>query len=82
MKISSILALALFCVALAPAVATADDQQGQQACMSDAMTVCSQFIPDRQRVAAVLSPTANASRSHAAWHWHTGTTDSSASVKD
>jgi hypothetical protein len=54
MKISSILALALFCVALAPAVAKADDQQGQQACMSDAMTVCSQFIPDRQRVAGRL----------------------------
>jgi hypothetical protein len=49
MKISSMLALAL-----ASAVATADDQQGQQACMSDAMTVCSQFIPDRQRVAGCL----------------------------
>ncbi len=54
MKISSILALALCCVALAPAAATADDQQGQQACMTDAMTVCSQFIPDRQRVAGCL----------------------------
>jgi hypothetical protein len=54
MKISSMLALAQFCVALAPAVATADDQQGQQACMSDAMTVCSQFISDRQRVAGCL----------------------------
>ncbi|MGD0332922.1 MAG: hypothetical protein ABSA90_06645 [Xanthobacteraceae bacterium] len=54
MKVSSILVLALFCAALAPAAAKADDQQGQQACMTDAMTVCSQFIPDRQRVAGCL----------------------------
>jgi hypothetical protein len=51
---SSMLAFALFIAALAPVAAQADDQQGQQACIGDAMTVCPQFIPDRQRVAGCL----------------------------
>ena len=54
------LALAALCVALAPAVVRADPQQGQQACMNDAMTICGQFIPDRERVGACL--VANRSR--------------------
>ena len=54
MKIHAILAFSLFCTALVPASARADSQQDQQACMNDAMTVCSQFIPDRERVAACL----------------------------
>jgi hypothetical protein len=37
-----------------PVAARADAQQDQQACMNDAMTVCGQFIPDRERVAACL----------------------------
>jgi hypothetical protein len=36
---------------MAPAVA---EESGQQACMQDAMSVCSAFIPDRERVAACL----------------------------
>jgi hypothetical protein len=54
MKISTIIAFSLVCTALVPAVARADAQQDQQACMNDAMTICGQFIPDRERVAACL----------------------------
>ncbi len=54
MRISTVLALALFCVALAPITSKADGQRDQQACMADAMTVCGQFIPDRERVATCL----------------------------
>jgi len=53
MKMRSVLTLVLFCTALTPAAAQAEDQQNQNACMSDAMTVCAQFIPDRQRVAGL-----------------------------
>ena len=54
MKLSTALALALFCLAFAPIVATAGAQENRQSCMYDAMTVCSQFIPDRDRVASCL----------------------------
>lgn len=57
MKIGSALVLILFCgVALAGGAMAQDDhaQQAKEACMNDAMTVCSQFIPDRQRVAGCL----------------------------
>jgi hypothetical protein len=47
-------ALALFGLVVSTVAARADSQQDQQACMNDAMTVCSQFIPDRERVAACL----------------------------
>jgi hypothetical protein len=64
MKIRTALALAMsalvpalgLALALMPTPATtrADEQQGRAACMIDAMTVCSQFIPDRERVAGCL----------------------------
>ncbi len=64
MKIGSMLTLVLvLCVfAVAPAAAQlgyrpadpAYRQENQNACMNDAMTVCSQFIPDRSRVAGCL----------------------------
>ncbi|HTV38904.1 MAG TPA: hypothetical protein VMF12_20925 [Xanthobacteraceae bacterium] len=54
MKIGTTLSVAVFCLALAPAAVRADAQQDQAACMNDAMTVCGQFIPDRERVAACL----------------------------
>ena len=54
MKTSSTLAIALLCIALSPLAATAGTQEDQTACMNDAMTVCSQFIPDRERVAICL----------------------------
>lgn len=54
MNFRTALALGVFGLGLAPAALRADPQQNQQACMSDAMTVCGQFIPDRERVAACL----------------------------
>jgi len=55
MKFSTMIALALCGVALAPVAASADqDEQGRKACMSDALTVCAQYIPDRQRIALCL----------------------------
>jgi hypothetical protein len=54
MKISTTLAFSLCCLAFAPIVVTASAQESQQSCMYDAMTVCSQFIPDRERVASCL----------------------------
>ena len=59
MKIRTVLALSLFCAALAPVAATADAQQDQDACMVDAQTVCGQFIPDRERVAQCLMSNRN-----------------------
>ncbi|MGD0420327.1 MAG: hypothetical protein ABSA68_12240 [Xanthobacteraceae bacterium] len=73
MKMRSVLTLVLFCTALTPAAAQAEDQQNQNACMSDAMTVCAQFIPDRQRVAGCLISNRNRisapCRAQLA-HWH------------
>ena len=54
MKIHVVLMLAVLGLALSPAKVKADAQQDQQACMNDAMTLCGQFIPDRERVATCL----------------------------
>jgi hypothetical protein len=54
MIMRSILILALLCLASGGAAAQPDEQQNQGACMSDAMTVCGQFIPNRERVAGCL----------------------------
>jgi hypothetical protein len=55
MKIGTALGLALLGLALAPVAGKADDdEQGRKACMYDALTVCAQFIPDRERVANCL----------------------------
>jgi hypothetical protein len=54
MKIGSMLVLVLTLAAAVPAAAQADDRQDQNACVNDAMTVCSQYIPDRSRVAGCL----------------------------
>jgi hypothetical protein len=54
MKIHTAFALALFGLALSLVAVRADAQQDQAACMNDAMTICGQFIPDRERVAACL----------------------------
>jgi hypothetical protein len=54
MKIGSMLVLALFTCAAAPAAAQPSAQEDQNSCMNDAMTVWSQFIPDRERVAGCL----------------------------
>ena len=41
-------------LALAPSLGRADEQQDQNACMTDAQVYCGQFIPDRVRVAHCL----------------------------
>ncbi len=54
MTMRSVLILAVFCLASGTAAAQSNEQQNQNACMSDAMTVCGRFIPDRERVAGCL----------------------------
>ena len=54
MKIHCAIISAVFCLMLSPAALRADPQQGRQACMNDAFTVCGQFIPNRDRVASCL----------------------------
>lgn len=54
MKTTAIFALASAWIAIPQVSAIADPQDGQQACMTDALTVCSQFVPDRERVASCL----------------------------
>jgi hypothetical protein len=51
----------LFFLALAvvPAPVHADSRQDQSACANDAMNICSQFIPDRVRVAGCLMSNRN-----------------------
>ena len=52
MKIDA--ALVLFGLAVTPIAAEAGEQSDQLACVNDAMTICGQFIPDRERVASCL----------------------------
>jgi hypothetical protein len=63
MKLSSVVALAVLCLMLqlSPAPSYAQDQQQDDhyACMSDAMTVCGRYIPDRERVARCLMANRN-----------------------
>jgi hypothetical protein len=64
MKSHLALALVTCCVALAPATVRSQSQESQSqytetqedkgACMADALAVCGQFIPDRERVASCL----------------------------
>jgi hypothetical protein len=54
MKIQTTLALTVFAAALFSAPVLADEQGGSNACMQYAFTICGQFIPDRERVAACL----------------------------
>jgi hypothetical protein len=86
MRLRSVLTLALLSTAVATSSAMAQDwqnqryqrnqqqeQQNQDACMNDAMTICGQFVPDREKVAACLL--SNKNRLSAACrtmlsHWH------------
>jgi hypothetical protein len=67
MKIRSVLTLALLSTAVATTASMAQDwqnsryqrnqqqeQQIQEACIGDALTICGQFVPDREKVAACL----------------------------
>jgi hypothetical protein len=60
MKLRSAVALAALCLAPQFATLPAHAQDDHYACMNDAMMVCGQFIPDRERVAHCLM--ANRSR--------------------
>ena len=73
MRMGSVAVLVFSALAFVPSVSYADNQQGESACVNDAMTVCSQFIPDRSRVAGCLmsnrnriSPSCRAQLAH--WH--------------
>ena len=58
--------LALVFLVIAPAAATAQSQEDQQACMNDAFGLCGAHIPDRERVQLVSRKISTASRQHAA----------------
>jgi hypothetical protein len=60
MKFRHAIVLALLCLAPQLAATSVRAQDDHYACMSDAMTVCGQYIPDRERVAHCLM--ANRSR--------------------
>jgi hypothetical protein len=53
-KIGIAFTVAAFCLGYASVPASAGSQEDQQACMNDALTVCSEYIPDRGRVASCL----------------------------
>ena len=53
---------ASFCVLLSSPIVTANADENQQSCMTDAIAVCSQFIPDRELSRTALSLTAAGSR--------------------
>lgn len=54
MKAGSALAILAVCLAFTPLTATAGEQEDHVACINDAFTICSEFIPDRERVASCL----------------------------
>lgn len=54
MKLSNAGTFALLCLAFALPAATAGAQENQQPCINDAIAVCPQFIPNRERVANCL----------------------------
>jgi hypothetical protein len=73
MRMGSVAVLVFSALAFVPSVTYADNQQDGSACVNDAMTVCSQYIPDRSRVAGCLmsnrnriSPSCRAQLAH--WH--------------
>jgi hypothetical protein len=57
MKIQIALALVFF--TLVPAAVSAETPNEQNACMSDAFSICGHAIPDRDRVAACLAQNMN-----------------------
>jgi hypothetical protein len=59
MKFRYAAVLALLCLVPQLAAVPARAQDDHYACMSDAMTVCGQFIPDRERVAHCLMANRN-----------------------
>ena len=73
MRMGSVAVLIFSALAFVPSATYADNRQDESACVNDAMTVCSQYIPDRSRVAGCLmsnrnriSPSCRAQLAH--WH--------------
>jgi len=54
MKLSNAAALVFVCLLSQLFIAPTYAQDDHYACMSDAMSICGQFIPDRERVARCL----------------------------
>jgi hypothetical protein len=59
MKFRDAAVLALLCLVPQLAAVPARAQDDHYACISDAMTICGQFIPDRERVAHCLMANRN-----------------------
>jgi hypothetical protein len=59
MKPCNAAALVLFCLLCQLVTAPTYAQDDHYACMNDAMTVCGQYIPDRERVARCLMANRN-----------------------
>jgi len=59
MRTGSVAVLIFSALAFVPTNVCADNQQDQSACVNDAMNICSQFIPDRSRVAGCLMSNRN-----------------------
>ncbi len=59
MKFRDAAVLALLCLVPQLAAVPARAQDDHYACISDAMTICGQFIPDRERVARCLMANRN-----------------------
>jgi hypothetical protein len=59
MKFRDAAVLALLCLVPQLAAIPARAQDDHYACISDAMTICGQFIPDRERVAHCLMANRN-----------------------
>jgi hypothetical protein len=59
MKLTNVAALAVLCLTLPLSANPSYADDDHYACMSDAMTVCGQYIPDRERVARCLMANRN-----------------------
>lgn len=59
MRTGSVAVLVFSALAFVPSASYADNRQDDGACVSDAMNICSQYIPDRARVAGCLMSNRN-----------------------
>ena len=59
MRMGSVAVVFFATLAFVPSTGYADNKQDDGACVSDAMNICSQYIPDRARVAGCLMSNRN-----------------------
>jgi len=59
MRMGSVAVVFFATLAFVPSASYADNKQDDGACVSDAMNICSQYIPDRSRVAGCLMSNRN-----------------------